>query len=108
MLAEVIQEDGTFEWVSWYYCDSETCTAIDTKWTWLAGLNSSRATLVTHEGLYANRTNLIHNGTLEIYSVQVTDATDYRCTVKTINHTSAASYFVTIRVDSSGKYMYVC
>ena len=107
-LAEVIQEDGAFKWLSWSYCKTKTCTTDDTKWSRLAGLNSSRATLVTNEGLYANRTNLIQNGTLEISSVQGTDATDYRCTVTTINHTSPKFYTVTIRVDSSGEYMHVC
>lgn len=107
-LAKVIQEDGTFKWLAWYHCDSETCTTEDTKWEWLAGLNGSRATLVIHTGRYANRANLIQNGTLELYNVQQSDATNYKCKVNRINFTSAAFHHVTIRVDSSGRYMHVC
>ena len=104
-LAKVIQEDGTFKWLAWYYRDPETCS---TEWCWLAGLNGSRVTLVNPKGRYANRTNLIQNGTLELYNVQLTDATNYKCKVKRINFTSPAFHHVTIRVDSSGRYMHVC
>ena len=105
-LAKVIKEDGAFKSLSWYYCDP--CTREDIKWWLLAGLNSSRASLVNHEGRYANRANLFQNGTLEIYSVQVADATIYRCRVKKITYTTSAFYNVTIRVDSSGKCMHIC
>ena len=57
-------------------------------------------------GPYANRANLTDsNGTLEINSVRASDATDYKCTVKRINFTSPETYFVTLRVDASGKFL---
>ena len=103
VLAEVIQMDGTFKASYWTSCVSKSCTTIETKWLWLAGMNSHGATQVTHEGRYANRVNLIQNGTLEINNVHVADATDYRCTVQRINYTSPRVYFVTLVVNASGK-----
>lgn len=103
VLAEVIQQDGTFKATYWSYCASKSCTTIETKWLWLAGMNSDRETKVTHVGRYANRVNLTRNGTLEINSVQVADTTDYRCTVRRINYTSPRVYFVSLVVNASGK-----
>ena len=103
VLAEVIQMDGTFKASYWSYCVSKSCTTTETKWLWLAGMNSDGATKVAHEGRYANRINLTGNGTLEINNVQTSDATDYRCTVRRINYTSPLVYFVTLVVNASGK-----
>ena len=71
-------------------------------------MNSARETKVTHDGRYANRVNLTRNGTLEINSVQVADTTDYRCTVRRINHTSPRFYFVSLVVNASGKIWNFC
>ena len=103
VLAEVIQQDGTFKATYWSYCASKSCTTIETKWLWLAGMNSDLETKVTHVGRYANRVNLTRNGTLEINSVQVADTTDYRCTVRRINYTSPRVYFVSLVVNAGGK-----
>ena len=103
VLAEVIQQDGTFKSLYWSSCVSESCTTIETEWLWLAGMNSDRETKVTHVGRYGNRVNLTRNGTLVINSVQVADATDYRCTVRRINYTSPRVYFVSLVVNASGK-----
>ena len=103
VLEEVIQKDGTFKTSYWSYCASKSCTTIETKWLWLAGMNSDRETKVTHNGRYANRVNLTRNGTLEINSVQAADTTDYRCTVTRINYTSPLVYFVSLVVNASGK-----
>ncbi|XP_078379886.1 uncharacterized protein LOC144662814 isoform X1 [Oculina patagonica] len=101
VLAEVIQVDGTFKASYWSYCVSKSCTTTETKWQWLAGMNSDGATEVTQKGRYANRVNLTGNGTLEVNNVQVADATDYRCTVRRINYTSPRVYFVTLVVNAS-------
>ena len=103
VLAEVIQQDGTFKASYWSYCASTSCTTIETKWSWLAGMNSDRETKVVHAGRYGNRINLTRNGTLIINSVQEADTTDYRCTVKRINYTSPRVYFVRLVVNASGK-----
>lgn len=103
VLAKVIQQDGTFKALYWSYCVSKSCNTIETKWSWLAGMNSDRARKVTHEGRYANRVNLTRNGTLQINNVQVADATDYRCTVRRINYTSPGVYIVNLVVNTSGK-----
>ena len=103
VLAEVIQMDGAFKASYWSYCVSKSCTTKETKWVWLAGMNSSGVTQVTREGRYADRVNLTRNGTLEISNVEIADATDYRCTVKRINYTSPRVYFVTLVVNASGK-----
>ncbi|KAJ7381384.1 hypothetical protein OS493_001518 [Desmophyllum pertusum] len=58
VLAEVIKLDGTFKASYWSYCVSSICTSTETKWMWLAGMNSHGATKVTNEGRYANRIKL--------------------------------------------------
>lgn len=103
VLGEVIQQDGVFKATYWSYCASKSCTTIETKWLWLAGMNSDRKTKVTDSGRYSNRVNLTRNGTLEINSVQMADTTDYRCTVTRINYTSPLVYFVSLLVNTSGK-----
>ena len=103
VLAEVIQQDGTFKASYWSYCASKSCTTIETKWFWLAGMNSDRETKVTHNGRYSNRVNLTRNGSLEINSVQVVDTTDHRCIVTRINYTSPRVYFVSLVFNASGK-----
>jgi len=103
VLAEVIQQDGTFNILYWSYCASKSCTTKETKWSWLAGMNSDREIKVVHAGRYGNRINLTRNGALIINSVQEADTTDYRCTVKRINYTSPRVYFVSLVVNASGK-----
>ena len=103
VLSKVIQSDGTFEWLSWSYCTTDTCTTTETEWSWMGGMNSQRMTQVTYKGRYAGRINLTRNGTLLLSKVQVSDSTDYRCTVQRINFTSPLRYFVTLFVDATGK-----
>ena len=103
VLSEVIQLDGTFKWLSWSYCTTDTCTTTETKWSWMGGMNSQRMTQVKHKGRYAGRINLTRNGTLVLSKVQVSDSTDYRCTVQRINFTSPRIYFVTLIVNATGK-----
>lgn len=104
VLSEVIKLDGTFKALYWSYCVSKSCTTTETKWMWLAGMNSRGIIKVTHQERYLDRVNLTLNGSLKISRVSVTDATDYRCTVRRINYTSPRVYFVTLRIDSKGNY----
>ena len=103
VLSEVIQLDGTFKWLSWSYCTTDTCTTKETKWSWMGGMNSQRMTQVTHKGRFAGGINLTQNGTLVLSKVQVSYSTDYRCTVQRINFTSPRIYFVTLIVNATGK-----
>ena len=102
VLPEVIELDGSFKFLHWFYCTSN-CTSDDIKWSWLAGMNSTRATGVTHKGPYRARLNLTSNGTLVLSNVQISDSTEYRCTVQRVNFTSPRSYCVTLVVNATGK-----
>lgn len=106
VLSEVIQLDRTFKALYWSYCTSKTCSTIETKWSWMAGMNNSRATKVVDKGPYNGRVNLTRNGTLILSDVQISDGTDYMCTVQRVNFTSAERYFVTLIVNATGKNVF--
>ena len=54
-LSKVYQLDGTFEVVVWYSCTTKNCSAKDTQWTWLAGLNSQGKTKTIDTGNFSQR-----------------------------------------------------
>ena len=103
VLTEVIKLDGTFKALFWSYCTSKTCISDKTTWSWMAGMNRQRITKVTDKDPYRDRLNLTSNGTLELSNVQISDSTDYRCTVQRVNFTSPRYYFVTLVVNATGK-----
>ena len=103
VLSEVIQLDRTFKALYWSYCTSKNCSTIETKWSWMAGMTNSRATKVVDKGPCNGRVNLTRNGTLILSNVQISDGTDYLCTVQRVNFTSAERYFVTLIVNATGK-----
>ena len=49
-LSKVYQMDGTFKVVVWSLCTTKSCSAKDTQWTWLAGLNSQGKTKTIDKG----------------------------------------------------------
>lgn len=100
-LSKVYQMDGTFKVVVWSLCTTKSCSAKDTQWTWLAGLNSQGKTKTIDKGPYSNRVNITLNGTLEIYHTEVSDSNTYKCSVHRINYTSPERNFVTLQVDTS-------
>lgn len=101
VLSEVIQLDRTFKALYWSYCTSKNCSTIETKWSWMAGMTNSRTTKVVDKGPYNGRVNLTRNGTLILSNVQISDGTDYMCTVQRVNFTSAERYFVTLIVNAT-------
>lgn len=54
-LSRVYQLDGTFKVVVWYSCTTKNCSAKDTQWTWLAGLNSQGKTKTIDTGSFSQR-----------------------------------------------------
>lgn len=58
------------------------------------------------KGPYNGRVNLTRNGTLILSNVQISDGTDYMCTVQRVNFTSAERYFVTLIVNATGKNVF--
>ena len=54
-LSKVYQLDGTFDVVVWYSCTTKNCSAKDTQWTWLAGLNSQGKTETIDTGNFSQR-----------------------------------------------------
>ena len=105
-LSEVIKLDRTFKALYWSYCTSKNCSTIETKWSWMAGMTNSRTTKVIDKGPYNGRVNLTRNGTLILSNVQISDGTDYMCTVQRVNFTSAERYFVTLIVNATGKNVF--
>lgn len=43
-------KEDKFEAVYWYYCRSENCNNKDTKWSWVAGMNSKGIIKVNDTG----------------------------------------------------------
>ena len=54
-LSKVYQMDGTFKVVVWSLCTTKSCSAKDTQWTWLAGLNSQGKTKTIDTGNFSQR-----------------------------------------------------
>ena len=98
-LQEVIKNDGAFDIMYWSLCTSKKCDHKDTTWDWIAGLNNKGITQVGRE-----RFNITYNGALEIHQVNLSDAGQYMCTVKTINHSSPVVYHTTLVVIKDGKF----
>jgi len=92
-LQEVIDNDGTFDIIYWSHCTSKKCDHKDTTWDWIAGMNNRWSTQVGRE-----RVNITYDGALEIHQVNLSDAGQYMCTVKTINHSSPEVYHTTLVV----------
>ena len=59
-----------------------------------------------YPGPYENRVNLTLNGTLIINSVKSSDTAYYKCTVKRIiKYVSPLTYFVALKVNTTGKFI---
>lgn len=69
-------------------------------------MTNSRTTKVVDKDPYNGRVNLTRNGTLILSNVQISDGTDYMCTVQRVNFTSAERYFVTLIVNATGKNVF--
>ena len=82
-LQDVVGNDGTFDIIYWSRCTSRRCDHKNTKWDWIAGMNNKGIIKVGRE-----RVNITRDGALEIHQVNLSDAGQYMCTVKTINHSS--------------------
>ena len=98
-LQDVVGNDGTFDIIYWSRCTSRTCDHKDTKWDWIAGMNNKGIIKVGRE-----RVNITRDGALEIHQVNLSDAGQYMCTVKTINHSSPGVHHTTLVVTEKGTF----
>ena len=97
-LQDVVGNDGTFDIIYWSRCTSRTCDHKDTKWDWIAGMNNKGIIKVGRE-----RVNITRDGALEIHQVNLSDAGQYMCTVKTINHSSPGVHHTTLVVTEKAE-----